>query len=563
MFPALERLHRSHFLLIAILIWTWTGCATLPPEPAPTQEEQAREINELFETPVAYSVRHLTPEEVGRFITLSPEYRQDSAEIQAFYARRDGQYAWFVRDTLSTAAMSFLNLVLVQDSTIGLSTGHDAIHELVTRILDRTDTIPLTDRFIAHVELSLTAQFFLFADREYNGYVQRDLRDLDWFIPRRKKDLQQLVDSLAAGRMDLSPIEPRVPQYRRLKKALSRYYKLTWLDTLAPVDLGDVRKLVPGDHHRAIPGIRIRLHAFGDLDPSAGDTLDVLDSALVAGTLRYQARHGLDVDGVIGKGFIEQINVPIADRVRTILMNMERLRWMPADGAPDRIEVNIPEFRMHVIAGDTTTWSMNVVVGAQATSTVIFSDSLSRIVFSPYWSVPSSIVRNEILPAMRRDPNYLAKKGMEIVGGSSSLPVVRQRPGPSNALGLVKFLFPNSYNIYFHDTPSKGAFARETRAVSHGCIRLSEPKRLAEYLLRGDTTWTPNKIEAAMHKGRETTVVLPKKVPVLIGYFTAWVDEKGALNFRNDVYRHDEQLAEELFGVPIPAMDTSAVASAR
>ena len=190
---------------------------------------------------------------------------------------------------------------------------------------------------------------------------------------------------------------------------------------------------------------------------------------------------------------------------------------------------------------------MDVVVGASATRTVIFSDSLSRIVFSPTWTVPASITRNEILPKLMEDPDYLRKNNMEIIGGTAASPVIRQRPGGGNALGRVKFLFPNSYDIYMHDTPSQATFGRDQRAFSHGCIRLSRPRELAEYLLRDDPEWTPERIRQAMYSGRETTVQLKVKRPVRIDYLTAWVDAEGWLNFRADVYGHDERLARELF----------------
>ncbi|HNR56537.1 MAG TPA: L,D-transpeptidase family protein, partial [Flavobacteriales bacterium] len=214
------------------------------------------------------------------------------------------------------------------------------------------------------------------------------------------------------------------------------------------------------------------------------------DSVLVHAVQRFQERHSLLPDGVIGTSVIRALNVTPAQRVRTMLINMERLRWVPEAYAPDLILVNIPEYRMHIFEDGKEAWNMKVVVGNVATRTVIFSDTLTNIVFSPYWGVPQSIVKNEILPELRKNPNYLAKKGMERIGGTDANPVIRQKPGRSNALGLVKFLFPNNYSIYFHDTPSKGGFARESRAFSHGCIRLSEPQRLAEYLLRNDTTWT-------------------------------------------------------------------------
>ncbi len=300
---------------------------------------------------------------------------------------------------------------------------------------------------------------------------------------------------------------------------------------------------------------------LGDLR-SEGDTVRLhdmrYDSAMTAAVKRFQLRHGLLPDGVIGPGVMAQLNVPPRDRLRTLLVNMERLRWVPPAYAPDVILVNIPEFRMHIFEGGRPAWSMDVVVGTSVTRTVIFSDTLKRIVFSPYWHVPASIVRGELLPALAKDPDHLRKKGMEVVGGTTALPMVRQRPGPGNALGRVKFLFPNSYSIYFHDTPSKGGFAREKRAFSHGCIRLSRPVELAEYLLRDDSTWTAGKIRQAMHANKETHVQLKphERRPVTIGYFTAWTDADGTLNFRDDVYGHDTKLAKELFvGAPVPVPD--------
>jgi len=485
-----------------------------------------------------------------QFLADHSEYRNDSASIVKFYRRRGGQYAWFVNDSLSSAAGTFMSLMNANDSLLHNAFEYDALRQLVERIVDPADSVPLTETFIRHIELSLTAQFFRFGDRQYSGMVQRDLRELDWFIPRRKKDLDQLIDSLVAGRMDLSAIEPLHPQYARLKSQLADLHRLQWMDTLPRLSLGDRRKLEPGNVDSLLLPLRTRLAMLGDLgwyDLAEGEPPFALDSALVTGVQRFQIRHGLLPDGVIGKGFIEQINVPITQRIRTLLVNMERLRWVPARPAPNMLLVNIPEFRLHVYEADTEAWAMDVVVGAQATSTLIFSDSLSRIVFSPTWSVPASIVKNEILPAMRKSANYLGSKDMKVVGGSESLPKIVQQPGPGNALGLVKFLFPNTFSIYFHDTPSKGAFAREKRALSHGCIRLGEPKRLAEYLLRSDTSWTCEKIDEAMHRSSELGVPIRPKIPVVIGYFTAWVDDGGLLHFRDDIYGHDAKLAGELF----------------
>ncbi|HRH38899.1 MAG TPA: L,D-transpeptidase family protein, partial [Flavobacteriales bacterium] len=371
------------------------------------------------------------------------------------------------------------------------------------------------------------------------------------------KNYDQLLDSIAAGRMDLSPIEPVHPQYALLKAQLKKYHDLDTLDAWEPMSLGTLRKLEPGDTAEWVPELRQRLMLLGDFVADSGSVVlnsTVFDSTTVEGLKRFQLRHGLHPDGVIGKGVMAALNRTPAERLRTMLVNMERLRWVPEHAAPDQLLVNIPEFRLHVYEADTEAWSMDVVVGNSATRTVIFSDTLNRIVFSPTWSVPVSIVRNEILPAIKKNPNYLASKDMSIVGGSASLPSIIQQPGASNALGRVKFLFPNDYSIYFHDTPSKGGFAREQRAFSHGCIRLSEPRRLAEYLLRNDSLWPPDSVKAAMFRGKERYVRLKEKRPVTIGYFTAWVDRNGRLNFRDDVYGHDERLMEELFTTTEPVL---------
>jgi murein L,D-transpeptidase YcbB/YkuD len=190
---------------------------------------------------------------------------------------------------------------------------------------------------------------------------------------------------------------------------------------------------------------------------------------------------------------------------------------------------------------------MNVVVGKEGHNTMIFSGKLNQIVFSPYWNITPDITREEILPAMQRDPNYLQKHNMEIAGNDNGFPVIRQLPGPENSLGKVKFLFPNSFNIYFHDTPAKSLFNKDKRAFSHGCIRLSDPVKMTNYLLRNNKEWTPEKIDEAMNSGTEKYVKVKEPVPVIITYYTAWVDENGQLNFRDDIYKHDGKLLSKMF----------------
>ena len=535
---------------IALGVAAFLGCdARSPKAKAPSEAEQAADIGEVFETKERYSLRTLSNSDLDTFLGEATAFKSDSAGIRAFYERRKLQYAWFVNDSLSQSALSFLDLVN------GADTAFTAVRELrdeVFRLMNAThpDSLARCERCRRELELNLTGLFFRLASKKYSGVVAKDLRELDWFIPRRKKDLSRLIDSLAAGQMDLSPYEPLHPQYRLLKDQLRQYHLLDSITTWYPLDLGDARKLEPGASHPIVPNLRQRLMLLGDVR-FGGDTLWMnsvtYDSTVVLAVQRFQTRHGLHPDGVVGRGVVAALNISPKERMRTLLVNMERMRWMPEEQPPDLILVNIPEFRMHVYENGTEALSMDVVVGTAATRTVIFSDSLSQIVFSPTWTIPQSIVKGEILPALAKEPGYLKRKGMERIGGSDTNPIIRQKPGGGNALGRVKFLFPNSYSIYFHDTPSKGVFAREKRAFSHGCIRLSRPVDLAEYLLRGDSTWTPEAIRKAMYSEREKYVRLPKKRPVTIGYFTAWVDKEGLLHFRDDVYGHDTRLANELF----------------
>jgi murein L,D-transpeptidase YcbB/YkuD len=190
---------------------------------------------------------------------------------------------------------------------------------------------------------------------------------------------------------------------------------------------------------------------------------------------------------------------------------------------------------------------MNVIVGTSANSTVIFSGDLKYVVFAPYWNVPVKIVKTEILPAMKKDTGYLRKHNMVRLGGRDTLPVIRQNPGPDNSLGKVKFLFPNNYDIYLHDTPNRDLFTASSRSFSHGCIRVGEPKHLAQFLLQSDTSWTSYRIDTSMNSNKEIWVSLKKSVPVVIAYFTAWVDKNGVLNFRKDIYGHDKKLSDKLF----------------
>jgi len=261
------------------------------------------------------------------------------------------------------------------------------------------------------------------------------------------------------------------------------------------------------------------------------------------GIKEFQRRYGLKQDGVAGPGVLKEMSAPLSKRMEQIIVNMERCRWLPARESSEKyLAVNIPQFQLLAFKDGTISWRCNVVVGKTTNKTVIFKGDLKYVVFSPYWNVPQSIINKEVLPGMKRNKNYLASHQMEWNNGR-----VRQKPGPQNSLGLVKFLFPNSFDIYLHDTPSKSLFNEDKRAFSHGCIRVSEPQKLAAFLLEDYPEWTKDKISAAMNSKKEQYVTLKKTVPVYIVYLTAFVDDRGKLNFRDDIYNRDNTLKDMIF----------------
>ncbi len=473
---------------------------------------------------------------------IGREKLQDSMAraMRDFYNRRNYQYAWFFNEGMADYAATFLNQQNDYINYSGDSSIYNALLQTSLDSLSDTTSYNPPDSLKLKTELLLTRQFFRYASRAYGGRRDINAKDLGWYIPRKKIDVISLLDSLLINKgKNLSEYEPLNRQYNLLKDYLLKYYEAEKTGVWEAI-AGDKKSYKPGDSAATISQIKRRLLLTGDL--TTNDTSAFYTDSLVTAIKRYQHRNGLTEDGIVGASLFKAMNRPISERIRQILINMERIRWVPAQPSTDYLLVNIPEFRLHVYEKGDYVWSMNVVVGAVAHNTVIFNGNLKYIVFSPYWNVPPGIMQKEILPGIRRDKNYLANHNMEWNGGA-----VRQKPGPRNSLGLVKFLFPNSYNIYLHDTPSKSLFKETKRAFSHGCIRLSEPKRLAEYLLRNDPGWNEASITKAMNSGKEKYVTLKQTIPVFIGYFTAWVDHDGKLNFRDDVYGHDKEMAEHLF----------------
>ncbi|WP_232470530.1 MULTISPECIES: L,D-transpeptidase family protein [Methylococcus] len=397
-------------------------------------------------------------------------------------------------------------------------------------------------------------------------------------VARRRLDLPALVQHLARDPRPcdaIAELESKLPLYRDLKAALPRYRDLAGSYDASALALPP--KLSPGDRHKDVPALRQRLAALGFLsqESPAGEPA-AYSGALVEAVRRFQEHHGLAPDGVIGKGTLAALAVSPAARLRQIRLALERLRWLPERFDGPFILVNIPSFHLYGYGEDheRPEVSMNVVVGRSSGghSTPVFHSDMTYVVFRPYWNIPRAITVKEMLPSILRDPGYLARHNLEMVAGfgngaqvyepsreslamlSAGSLKLRQRPGPKNALGLVKFAFPNNDNIYLHDTPSVNLFQRARRDFSHGCIRVQDPVGLAEFVLkRQDPAWTAERIEAAMNGAQSRTVTLQQPLPVYVYYSTALAEPDGTVRFFEDIYGLDrvlEQLLEKGFPYP-------------
>ncbi len=502
---------------------------------------------------------------IAQFLVQYPLFGHHREELFTFYKNRKQQSAWFNTYGLVEQAGLFMNQ-LDHFSDEGM---HDTIlyytqlKEIYATIADPHFSYAESNSIISQCELLLTAEFFVYAQKVWFGLSEKKTNELDWYIQRKTIPSVSILDSvLSGGKNAFMTFEPAFPQYALLKEKLKKYKALAenefWDSIYIPAGMKSIK---PGDSAAVLTEIRHRLFVLGYLDEA--DSVHTYTDDLLTGVKKFQTACGIDTDGAMGNQFFREINCTLQKRVRQIELNMERCRWIPSVPQGTYVLVNIPEYKLHIFNNGAEEWNMNVVVGKASTGTAIFNDELEYIVFSPYWIPPPSILNNEILPALKKDAGYLNKENMEAFDTKTGKVIdvskvdwkkytkmpfsIRQRPGDNNALGHVKFLFPNQYSIYLHDTPSRNLFSRSQRNFSHGCIRLQEPRRFAEYLLRNDSTFTPQKIDSLYTGGKETFVRLQEKLPVYIVYFTAWVDVNGEINFRRDIYGHDAKLEKTLY----------------
>ena len=477
--------------------------------------------------------------QVATFFEKHPKLKMYQLDVEKLYRKHQFHYIWFDKDGLNEFAGLLFNKVNNM-SLEGLET-EIPYKEKLDEIYDFPEE---KQKANIDTELLSSSLYFFYADKVYDGISIQKTKDLGWFLPRKRQSYVNYLDSLLINPSLINKEEKGVlKQYYLLKKVLQEYRAIQKKGGWKAIALDSTFKSYKvGDSATAIAQIRTRLFITNDVAQDSKSA--VYDAELADGILKFKKRSGNLLNKKILPEHIKYMNVPVATRIKNIMINMERCRWISNDitKSEELIVVNIPAYELTFFRDGKPELVSKVVVGKALNKTVIFSAPMKYIVFRPYWNVPTSILKKEILPAIEKNPNYLAEHNMEWKDS-----YVRQKPGPENSLGLVKFLFPNSNAIYLHDTPSKSLFGKEDRAFSHGCIRVAKPKELAAMIMKNDKKWNPAKIETAMNNGEEYWYSLKNKIPVYIGYFTAWVDADGVIHFYEDVYKRDEKLAALLF----------------
>jgi len=410
-------------------------------------------------------------------------------------------------------------------------------------------------------EILFTDAFLLYASHFLNGKLNPEEVEGEWQAVRREGNAKSFLKKcLASGNIEehFKELEPENVSYHGLLEALKKYREIQKNGGWDLLEAGETLK--PQMAGARVTALKHRLSIEGYF-LMEGDPNDMYTQDLSEAVREFQKHHGLEVDGNVGKQTLASLNIPVSSKIAQIRANMERLRWISQDMGAHYVFVNIADFTMKVYRGDTLSYQQNVVVGKPFRKTPVFSDLMTYFVLNPYWTVPPTILFNDVLPEVKKDINYLKVKNMKVLKGSevvdpqtidwsklsrSNFPyTIRQDPGPTNALGAVKFMFPNKYNIYIHDTPSKELFNRPDRAFSSGCIRLNKPMGFVDYLITDIPDWNSEKVDNTLKTGKDKTVMLKKPINVHILYLTAWADDSG-VQFRNDVYQRDAAVIEAL-----------------
>lgn len=493
-----------------------------------------------------------------------------SVMLPRFYERRSYRPAWINDNGPIFQVKSFINEIKdARHEGLRPEDYHLIKIESIMREIRRSQEkkTPFNPRMLVDLELLLTDSFLIYGSHLLTGKVNPESIDAEWFANRREADMVQIIEAALDSNQiaeSLKNLLPAQTGYKRLKSALAQYRETLIKGGWNTIPEGS--KIQKGDRGIRIIALRNRLIASKDLRFLEKSDEDVFDDKLEEAVRRFQRRHGLDIDGIVGTLTLAALNVPVEERELQIELNMERWRWLPQDLGSKHILVNIANFELDVNENNKQVMTMRVVVGKQYRRTPVFSANMTYLVLSPHWHIPPRLAIQDKLPLIRKDVSYLEKQKIRVFQGwgtetkeidPTSIDWSQitaknfnfrlcQDPGPLNALGRVKFMFPNRFNVYLHDTPSRELFGKTVRAFSSGCIRIEKPIELVVYHLQGDPRWTKESILAAIDRGIEQTLILKDPVPVHLLYWTAWAEEDGLIHFRDDIYGRDKQLDEAL-----------------
>ncbi|MBU0681230.1 MAG: L,D-transpeptidase family protein [Proteobacteria bacterium] len=497
--------------------------------------------------------------------------------IPLFYQRRAFQPCWS-RNGRLTGQATELVAALGNAEAEGLRPADYHLYS-IRLLLSKLERLQaegksLSPDELVDLDLLLTDAFFLYGSHLLKGRINPETIDEQWIAGDYTADLEAILEKALITPQGVTRafqgLRPPHDDYKRMITALAMLRDIESRGGWPTIGPGF--NLHKGMRHREVYALRQRLMLSGDYDDALGTSDNLFDEKLADAVLSFQYRHGLEVDGIVGQQTLAALNVPVESRMRQIKANLERWRWLPHDLGRRYILVNIADFSLKVIDNTKEVLVSRVVVGKPHRSTPVFSDSVEYLVFNPYWYLPETIIVEDVAPSMRANPDYTAQKRIKIFAAGSNetqeldpatidwaamskenIPYkLRQEPGPWNALGRVKIMFPNKFSIYLHDTPSQELFQKTSRDFSSGCIRVEKSVELVSYLLGNDPRWSQESIRATMASGTQQIVSLPEQIPIHILYWTAWGDNEGRIHFRNDLYARDKRLVAALDGMDSP-----------
>jgi murein L,D-transpeptidase YcbB/YkuD len=530
---------------------------------------------------VSNRLRPLVRETIQNKQEEAPEFSHQShdAALASFYERRNHVPAWLTGTESRNPQITALFACLEAADMEGLNPELYRLDKLNALVADYYRQVasqdPIDPHLVATLDILLTEAFFRFGSHLASGRVDPATVSEDWSIRTRAPILTRLLEKgLADGNVAevLAYLRPDHPGYHNLRQVYLDHLGIVVRGGWPQVPEGPT--LRPGERDERIITLRSRLAASGDLPAVFVSEDDLYDQAVEEAVRRFQSRHGLVSDGQVGKNTLAALNVPAAARVEQIAMNLERWRWLPRLFRPRHIMVNIADFRLTLVDSGMVLSTMRVVVGKKERPTPILSGELTYLELNPYWNIPHKLAQDDILPLVSSDPEYLQKQGIRVFSSwnataaelaSDSIDWVnltpanfayklRQDPGPANALGRIKFIFQNKRSVYLHDTPARHLFRRAQRSFSSGCVRVEKPIELALELLRDDPGWTRKKLLEVIANDQTRSVDLPQPIPVYLLYWTAWVDEAGRVQFREDIYDYDTTLQLALTKLQAPAL---------